>query len=61
MHEEHEYLGIDYDLYPFEMQGETEWIAISSVGRARGLTREEAISDIEEIIETYRYHGNGME
>ena len=61
MHEEHEYLGIDYDLYPFKMQGETEWIAVSSIGRGLGETREEAISDIEEIIETYFYHGNGME
>ena len=59
MHEEHEYLGIDYDLYPFYPfeQGDTEWIAVSSIGRGRGKTREEAISDIEEIIETYR----GME
>lgn len=61
MNEEHEYYGIDYDLYPFEMDGETEWIAVSSVGRARGETREEAISEIEEIIEMYRCYVRGIE
>ena len=61
MHEEHEYLGINYDLYPFEMHGETEWRAVSSIGTGRGETREEAISDIEEIIEMYRYYVKGIE